>query len=207
MKSYDQSCALAKALDVIGDRWTLLIIRELLIRDLCRYSDLKDALPGIATNLLAARLRKLEEDGIVLREEAKPPVATTTYRLTERGYALERAILELGRWGAPLLSNRSRTEQLQAHWLVMPLRLHLRDRHPDRPPVAVEVRADDEAIAIEAAQGKVNVRLGTCAQPDATIKGKAAPVLRLLTGRLSLVSAETEGVKWEGSRAAISRFL
>ena len=76
MRSYGQYCSIAKALDVVGDRWTLLIVRELLIRGACRYTDLKDGLPGIATNLLADRLRELESAGLIRREEAPPPVAT-----------------------------------------------------------------------------------------------------------------------------------
>ena len=85
MRSYKQHCGLAKALDVIGDRWTLLVIRELLLQGPCRYTDLKNGLPGIATNLLSDRLRELEAAGLVLREEAAPPVATTLFRLTEAG--------------------------------------------------------------------------------------------------------------------------
>ena len=88
MRSYAQYCGLARALDVVGDRWTLLIVRELLIGGACRYTDLQHGLPGIATNLLADRLRQLEEQGIVAREAAPPPVATTLFRLTPRGEEL-----------------------------------------------------------------------------------------------------------------------
>src|SRR2546425_7044906 len=84
MRSYGQYCSLAKALDVIGDRWTLLIVRELLLRGACRYTDLRDGLPGIATNLLADRMRDLEEKGIVRRQAAPPPIATTLFQLTPR---------------------------------------------------------------------------------------------------------------------------
>src|SRR5919201_6854048 len=103
MRSYGQFCGLAKALDVVGDRWTLLIVRELLLRGPCRYTDLRKGLPGIATNLLAERLRELEDAGVVLREEAPPPIATTLYSLTPRGEELRRVIYELGRWGTPLM--------------------------------------------------------------------------------------------------------
>src|SRR5215468_1816956 len=98
MRSYDQYCALAKALDVVGDRWTLLIVRELLIRGSCRYTDLRNGLPGIATNLLADRLRELEEAGVVRRIEAAPPVATALFELTLWGLELEPVIAALGRW-------------------------------------------------------------------------------------------------------------
>ena len=98
MRTYGQNCALAKALDVIGDRWTLLIVRELMIRDCCRYTDLRNGLPGIATNLLTERLKDLEKAGLLTREAAPPPVATTLFRLTMRGKELElvRKCLQLG---------------------------------------------------------------------------------------------------------------
>src|SRR5919109_751412 len=107
MRSYGQRCALARALDVVGDRWTLLIVRELLIRQPCRYTDLQYGLPGIATNLLADRLRQLEENGVITREAAPPPVATTVFRLTPRGEALQPVIAALGEWGVPLLQELS----------------------------------------------------------------------------------------------------
>ena len=108
MRSYGQYCALAKALDVIGDRWTLLIVRELLLRDVCRYTDLRNGLPGIATNLLAERLKELESAGVVSREDAPPPIATTVFRLTNRGQELERVIYALGAWGLPCSPTRRR---------------------------------------------------------------------------------------------------
>ena len=94
MRSYDQFCALARALDLVGDRWTLLIIRELFARD-SRYSDMRDALPGIATNLLAERLRQLQEAGVIEAYDAPPPVRATVYRLTPRGRELRP---RSGRW-------------------------------------------------------------------------------------------------------------
>src|SRR6202166_4432738 len=98
MRSYGQYCSIAKALDVVGDRWSLLIIRELLIRDGLRYTDLEAGLPGIATNLLADRIRELEAAGLIRREEAPPPVATTLVHLTEAGAELEPVVRGLG-WG------------------------------------------------------------------------------------------------------------
>ena len=89
MRSYGQYCAVAKALDVVGDRWSLLIVRELLLREACRYTDLLEGLPGIATNLLADRLRELESAGVVCREGAPPPIAATLFRLTDRGRELQ----------------------------------------------------------------------------------------------------------------------
>src|SRR2546421_3314183 len=130
MRSYRQYCPVAKALDVVGDRWSLLIVRELLIRGPCRYTDVRKGVPGIATNLLAERLRELEQVGVIRREAAPPPVATTLFHLTPRGKALPSAILALGRWAAPLLAEPPAAVEAQTHWLSPMLELFL----PDHPP-------------------------------------------------------------------------
>src|SRR5947209_292203 len=132
MRSYGQFCGLAKALDVVGDRWSLLIVRELLLRDACRYTDLLRGLPGIATNLLADRLRDLEQAGVVVREEAPPPIATTLFALTERGRALAPILRELGVWGTPLMVRPPGEEAFRSHWLALPVELYLSDREPER---------------------------------------------------------------------------
>jgi DNA-binding HxlR family transcriptional regulator len=99
-RSYGQLCGLALALDAIGDRWSLLIVRELLVRpEGARYTDLRDGLPGIATNLLADRLRQLEAAGVLQREEPRPPVATPLFRLTELGQGLRTPVSALAVWG------------------------------------------------------------------------------------------------------------
>src|SRR5438309_2661944 len=144
MRSYGQYCALAKALDVVGDRWTLLIVRELGIRGASRYTDLRNGLPGIATNMLADRLRDMEESGIVRREEAPPPVATTLFSLTERGHGLMPVLFALGQWGAPLMAERSEDDEFRSHWLKYPLERLFADAQPDEPPVMVELRTGDE---------------------------------------------------------------
>ena len=89
MRSYDQYCSIARGLDIVGDRWTLLLVRELLLQGPCRFTDLKHGLPGIAANLLSTRLKELEDEGLISRENAPPPVATVLYALTPNGRALE----------------------------------------------------------------------------------------------------------------------
>src|ERR671919_2555319 len=101
-RSYNQFCALASALDYIGERWTLLIVRELLIGPR-RFKDLMDGMPGISTNLLSERLKSLEQQGILRQRTLPPPAGSTVYELTPFGQSLEKPILELGRWGAQLL--------------------------------------------------------------------------------------------------------
>src|SRR5436309_7646331 len=123
MRSYNQFCAVAKSLDIVGERWTLLIVRELLLRGPSRYTDLRNGLPGIATNLLADRLQELEKAGVVAREDAPPPVATTLFSLTDRGRELASVVYELGRWGLPLMGTQGPDDVFESHWLTMPVKL------------------------------------------------------------------------------------
>jgi DNA-binding HxlR family transcriptional regulator len=205
MRSYGQFCGLAKALDVIGDRWTLLIVRELLIRGACRYTDLRNGLPGIATNLLAERLRELEEAGVIEREEAPPPVATALFRLTPRGAALDAVMREIGRWGAPLLAAAPKSDAFCAHWIAMPARHNLRDHAPDRPPISIELRAGDEPVTVEAASGAVTVRPGAAANPDAIVAGPPRLIFAVLRGETDLAKARAQGLQFTGDAQALCR--
>ena len=205
MRSYRQYCAVAKALDVIGDRWNLLIVRELLLRGACRYTDLLHGLPGIATNLLADRLRELEQAGIVYREDAPPPIATTLFRLTPRGKALQAAVVELGRWGAPLLAEPADEDAYRGHWLALPTNLHLSDQAPDEPPVTIELRIGEEAVTVETVDGSVRTRLGPAETPDLILTGPPQLVVGVLTGRLTLADAQAAGLEYDGDLAALRR--
>jgi len=189
---------------VVGDRWTLLITRELMIRGACRYSDLRKGLPGIATNLLAERLRHLEAAGVVRRAYAPPPVATDLFSLTERGQALEPALLLLGIWGAPLLAQVRPEEVFQPHWMVPPLRMLL--RRGGRPAL-IAILCDGEAIAIEADGRKVEVRLKALAAPATMITGPTRAIFALLTARAPLEAAERMGVAISGDRDALVDLL
>jgi DNA-binding HxlR family transcriptional regulator len=206
MRSYEQYCALAKALDVIGDRWTLLIVRELLIRGRCRYTDLRNGLPGIATNLLADRLREMEAAGIVRREDAPPPIATTLFQLTTRGEELEPVLHQLGRWGGPLLAKRSKRDAFRTHWLSLPAKLHLTDRTPDRLPITIELRTGgDEPLLIETIDGAVRTRPGRAANPDAVLTGTPQVIVGVLTGKLDLAAARAAGLRYDGDPKILRR--
>ena len=155
MRSYGQYCSVAKALDVIGDRWSLLVIRELLLQGPCRYTDLRNGLPGIATNLLSDRLRELEAAGLVRREEAAPPVATTLFHLTEAGAQLEPALEALGAWGIRYMTQPADGDEFRSHWLAFPVSLFLHDRDPDGPPLSIELRPGGRPAVIEVSGGEV----------------------------------------------------
>ncbi|HEX4465908.1 MAG TPA: helix-turn-helix domain-containing protein [Solirubrobacteraceae bacterium] len=208
MRTYRQYCAVAKALDLIGDRWTLLIVRELLVRGACRYTDLRNGLPGIATNLLADRLRELEQAGIVSREQVPPPVATTLFELTTRGAELAALVRELVRWGSPLMEQGPASgDVFRGQWLTLPLEMSLADREPDAAPVTIQVFADGEPAFLTTSAGAVRVTPGLAEHADAVVRGPAHPVLGLLTGRIELDRAAAIGVECEGERAAIERVL
>jgi DNA-binding HxlR family transcriptional regulator len=205
VRTYDQYCGAARALDVVGDRWTLLIVRELLIQQPCRYTDLRYGLPGIATNLLADRLRELEEHGVITREAAPPPVATTLFRLTPRGEALRPVLYALGRWGRELLENTPEDAAFRSHWLALPLELQLTDHTPDQPPVTIQVCTGDQPLLIQTADGGVRVRAGRAPDPDATLTGTPPLVLGVLTGRLDLETARARGLDFLGDTEALER--
>jgi DNA-binding HxlR family transcriptional regulator len=205
MRSYAEYCAIAKSLDVVGDRWTLLIVRELALRGACRYTDLRNGLPGIASNLLAERLRDLEKAGVVAREEAPPPIATTLFRLTPRGEELRPVLDDLMRWGLPLMAEQSPDDIVRSHWLAGALELMLTDRRPEGSPVTLELQTGEEPIAIETRDGAIDVNLGPVESPDATLAGPPRSVLGLLLGLLEFADAEAQGVSFEGDSAVLER--
>src|SRR4051812_2360881 len=205
MRSYDQYCAMAKSLDVVGDRWTLLIVRELTLRGACRYTDLRNGLPGIATNLLAERLRELEREGVIAREDAPPPIATTLFRLTPRGEQLQPVLEGLTRWGVPLMTEQDPGDAVRSHWLAWALELMLSDRQPEGSPFTVELQTADQPIVIESAGGELRTRLAPAQDPDATLAGPARPILGLLLGLVELGDAEAIGVTFHGDRKVLGR--
>jgi DNA-binding HxlR family transcriptional regulator len=208
VRTYGQYCSLAKALDLLGDRWTLLIVRELLLRGPSRYTDLRDGLPGIATNLLADRLRELEAAGVLAREEAAPPVATALFSLTPRGEELKDALYALGRWGIPLMAEGPAPgDAFRNRWMALPTELYLRDRAPDRPPVTIEVRTDEGPMLLETIDGEVRTRAGSSEHPDAVLTGMPHVILALISGALGLGDAEALGLRCEGSRESVLRIL
>jgi DNA-binding HxlR family transcriptional regulator len=205
VRTYGQYCSIARALDVIGDRWNLLIVRELLLRGPCRYTDLLEGLPGVATNLLADRLRELEQAGVIAREEAPAPVAATVFSLTQRGRELAPTLRELGRWGAPLMAEPAGGDAFRSRWLQLPVELFLGDQTPDQPPSAIEVRCGDDPIVIHTSAGAVHTAPGPAEEPDLVIDGAPLLVLGVLTGRLGLEEARGRGLRCEGDLAALAR--
>lgn len=202
MRSYGQFCAIARSLDLIGDRWTLLIVRELWLRP-SRYTDLKAGLPGIATNLLAERLRELEAEGLVSKTDEPPPVATAIYRLTARGAALEPVLRELLQWGEPLMRSGQGEDAFCAHWLDGILAVAFASAHASTPLVfSVAVEGGAAEVIVRAGPDGVQVRRDVPADRavEATVVGTPDELLALLRGDVDLDTLTTAG-----SPAALNR--
>jgi DNA-binding HxlR family transcriptional regulator len=208
MRSYGQYCSVAKALDVIGDRWTLLIIRELLTQGPCRYTDLRNGLPGIATNLLSDRLRDLESAGVVRRAEAAPPIATTLFQLTGAGAELEPVLTALGGWGLRYMTQPADSDEFRSHWFTFPVGLFLRDNDPGGPPVSIELRTLRGAgrpAVVEVSGGSVRTSLGAAPAPDLVLTGTPRIILGLLSGYLTPGEAQDLGLEISGDIAVLHR--
>jgi DNA-binding HxlR family transcriptional regulator len=155
-RSYSQFCAIAKALDVVGERWTLLIVRNLLVGGQ-RYKGLLETLPGITTNLLAARLRELGEAGLVAQRSLPAPANAVVYELTAAGRELEPVVLALGRFGARYLATKKRGDRTHVRWAMVSLKRRYRGS-PHTGTIALEVDGEHayrlqlgpEALAIDA---------------------------------------------------------
>ena len=208
MKSYGQLCAVARALDVVGDRWNLLLVRELLISPRLRFTDLQRGLPGVAPNLLAQRLRDLEGHGVVHREAAAPPATGTLYALTDRGVQLEGVVRELLKWGAPTVADAPPDAAFQVHWLALPARSLLRDGDPGAPAATVRFGTPADGFDVTAAAGRTTVApCGPDAVPDATVDGPGPVLVGLLRGALDLARATAAGAVVRGDEDALRRVL
>jgi DNA-binding HxlR family transcriptional regulator len=207
MRTYGQYCALARGLDLVGDRWTLLIVRELLSLGECRYVDLQRGLPDIATNLLASRLRDMEEAGLLQRSRLPRPTNAVVFSLTERGAALEGIVREFIKWGAPLMSPPRPDESFRAHWLLLPLRALCRDNEPAAARQTVRVGTADDGCDIAADRGMVLVTpSGPDVRPDAVVDGDPGALVALFAGQMP-VDAASRAQLIAGDLAAVRRVI
>ena len=198
MKSYRQYCAVARGLDVVGDRWTLLIVRELLIGPR-RYGDLQEGLPGIATNLLADRLRHLEQHGVVDRD------SRGTYKLTKWGQGLAEPVNALARWAGPLMAEPCGDDEFRSAWLWLPVANLFGGVDPGRPDTTIEIRTGDSPMTIVSTRGRVQIQPGPADCPDLVISGPPEGVLGLLAGRLDKAAASERGVLVHGDIRRLAR--
>jgi DNA-binding HxlR family transcriptional regulator len=192
-KRYDQYCPVAHALDIVGDRWALLVVRELM-QGPRRYTDLAEGLSGIGTNILAARLRDLEAAGIVTRKTLPPPAASRVYDLTDYGRELKPVMRELALWGARSLGPPTPEDQLFPGWLLNPVEMILA---PLAPTGRFEFRVGDEVVSLT--DGVAHS--GPADDPDVVIEGDAAGLYYLFIER------RLDGVSVEGDRSLLEKLL
>lgn len=204
-RTYDQYCTVAHALDVLGERWTLLLIRELLLGPR-RFSDLQDGLPGIGTNILSTRLKALEADGIVRRTKLPPPAGSTVYELTELGRRLEPTLTELARWGSRILGPPHPDEHRSFRWLLSGIKATFDPAAAAGVSDVYELRIDGEAFWVSTEDGSIDVGVGPATNPDAIITADLDSLLAVGTGRLSAQDALRDGrLEIEGDLEAARR--
>ncbi|KAA8887146.1 transcriptional regulator [Nocardia colli] len=197
-RSYEQFCALARALDLVGERWTLLIVRELLPGPM-RYSELKTSLAGIATNLLAERLRTLESNGIVQRQLG---AAGVQYALTPWGAGLQEPMEALGRWAAPLLMTGRNGDSFQPRWLALALPALLRGITAT-PPVELGIDTDGFRLILRVDEDGPRAVAQTDQQPDTIFTAIPDVVIGLAAGGLTIDQALALG-DLRGDRRTLS---
>ena len=203
-RSYDQLCGIAAALDVIGDRWAPLIVRDLLLGPL-RFGDLADGLPGIGTNTLAARLKHLEAAGVVQRRLVPLPDRGMVYELTAYGRELEPILLALGRWGTRSMGRLSSDAVSRSRWLVTAMLAFRDETHPIARPTTWELRLTDGTFTVHADGTSLAVSAGAPAHADLVVTAEDAYLHQLLTHQLTPADAIATGVvTLDGDQSALS---
>jgi DNA-binding HxlR family transcriptional regulator len=200
-KTYDQYCGIAAALDRVGDRWTLLVLRELAFGQQ-RFTDLKAGLPGIATNLLTERLRALDDDGLVEQRELPPPAARTVYALTDEGQRVLPVLRALSAFGQPFLGEPQEGRvRYQAAASALTTRFDALSAGDASLTVLLELDGHDVVVGV--GDGRL-VRPGPGARDDVRVSGSAAAMMRWVRGS-SLADVEGE-LEVSGTRAAVRTF-
>ena len=192
-KRYEQYCPVAHALDLVGERWALLVVRELM-HGPKRYTDLAEHLPGIGTNILASRLRDLETCGIVTRRRLPPPAASQVYELTEYGRSLRNVMRELALWGARSLGPPTDEDELFPGWLANAVDTVLA---PIAPPGRFEFRVGEEVASLVDGQAQA----GSIEDPDVVIEADPRGIYYLFVDR------RLDGVSVHGDREKLEQLI
>jgi len=205
-RTYHQYCATARTLDLVGDRWTLLLIRELLTGPK-RFGDLQAGLRGLGTGLLASRLKHLEREGLARKVTLPPPARTPAYALTEAGEELAPAVLALARWGMKwAMGERQEAETFHPGWALLGLRACFDPEAAVGFRATYEFRIDDEVFHVHVDDGAIETLHGPAQRPDATIAMSEETLLRVTAQEATLAEAIAAGdAAVTGDRAAVER--
>nr|WP_232328465.1 helix-turn-helix domain-containing protein [Kibdelosporangium sp. MJ126-NF4]CEL22381.1 Transcriptional regulator, HxlR family [Kibdelosporangium sp. MJ126-NF4]CTQ89236.1 Transcriptional regulator, HxlR family [Kibdelosporangium sp. MJ126-NF4] len=198
-RTYDDPCGIARALDLVGERWALLITRELLFGPK-RFTDLRAGLPTASQNVLSHRLRELEESGVVRRHKLGPPAGAWVYELTDRGHDLRPVIIELARWGchAPTASGA----QLSVAALMIALLTTFSPELAGDLDATYELRVSGEHFRATVADGRIDITPGRAENPDAVVETDAGTLRGIVFGGRAITDEITGG-----DRRSAARFL
>lgn len=206
-RSYGEACRFAYALDLVGERWALLVVRELLLGPK-RFTDLRTGLPHASSNILSERLRDLEQSGVIQRRKLPPPAASTVYELTEWGRELEPVVTKLGAWGArsPVAPE---SQEIGPDAIVLALRSLFDSEAAGEIDAAYELGIGEQRFHVRIAGDKLEIGRGAAEDPAAKITFADAPSFAaVLAGQLPLEEAVASGAaRLEGSKPAAKRFL
>jgi DNA-binding HxlR family transcriptional regulator len=205
-RTYDQYCPVARALELVGERWTLLVARELLLGPR-RFTDLMAGLPGISANVLAGRLKDLEQEGMVARRTLPPPAASAVYELTPEAAGLVSVLATMAEWGMTMLGEPRAHDEVRGEWIVLGLAVTA-----PAPDVAdgttYELHIDDEVLHVQVRESNLQPHHGPADDPDAVLTMDAMALADLWAGRLDVDDALAAGrVTVDGDEDAASRLL
>ncbi len=207
MKRIDQYCPIVHALSLVGERWSLLIVRELL-HGPKRYTDLTNGLPGIGTNILAARLRDLEAAGVVERRKLPPPAPATVYELTEYGRGLNEALYALARWGARTLGPPKEGDELYPEWGVNALPALFNPEAARGLTGAYVLKIDEDTFTARVTNGELEATVGAADDADFAVETDMDTFFALAAGELEPRAAMKGGrASVEGDTEAFERFF
>ena len=207
MRTYGDGCSIARALDLVGERWALLVVRELLLGPK-RYTDLRRGLPNASPNVLSERLRELERAGVVRRRKLPPPAGSRVYELTDWGLELEQTVISLGRWAARSPTPPSDAPVLSADSIIIALRGLFDSGAAHGLRASYELRLGEDRFRIEVADDAIQAARGGTDQADATIDADPDTLNAVLFGGRSLTDAQRSGkMTIEGDKAAVKRFV
>ncbi|MQA12027.1 MAG: transcriptional regulator [Pseudonocardiaceae bacterium] len=204
-RKYDDPCGVARALDLIGERWALLVVRELLLGPK-RFTDLRNGLPAASQNVLSHRLRELEQAAVMRRRRLGPPASTWVYELTAWGHDLEPVVLELARWGSR--AQLTSTGELSVDSLLLALKTTFDQRAAGELRASYELRLGEDTFCVEIADGRIELARGNAESPDVVIETSPATLRSLVFGNRSLADAKrSDDLSFEGDWDAAARFV
>jgi DNA-binding HxlR family transcriptional regulator len=205
-RRYPQYCPVARALEVVGERWTLLIVRELLLGPR-RFTDLADGLPGIGSSVLAARLADLEQSGLVAKRTMPPPAASVVYELTDEASGLRPVLAALANWGMNLLGRPRTDDEVHGRWLVLGLAVTAKPA-PSIPDAIYELRVDDDAFHVRSRDGHLRPAQGPAPDARATIMLSTDTLEAIASGELVVPGPRADRlVAIDGDATAANRLL